>query len=203
MNKTGRLAMSILIVLIVIVLTSAVMLLLIKTGVLSVKIDRGEQVLNTEFVPYTREGRMSVQDFKFCGYVGSGYRCVGPGNDFTLGDDVYFVFVVESSVYQGEVKLVENYRVKNAKGKVLFEIDNKNNYYFNAKSSKQTERVTFKDYFTINDLVPGKYYLELWVDNPLINKRNKVVKEFVVEKIPELNVTGSGELFSEEDIGYS
>jgi len=192
MNKAGKLAVSILIVLIVIVLTSAVMLLLVKTGVLDVKADNGQQVLNTEFIPYTREGRLAIQDFKFCGYVGSGYRCVGERNDFVLGDDVYFVFVVESSVYQGEVKLVENYRVKDAKGKVLFEIDNKNNYYFDAKSSKQTERVTFKDYFNIGDLVPGKYSLELWVDNPLINKRNKIVKDFAVEKIPEYNLTDEG-----------
>ena len=109
---------------------------------------------------------------------------------------------MESSVYQGEGKLVENYRVKDAKGKVLFEIDNKNNYYFDTKSSKQSERVAFKDYFTVNNMFPGKYYLELWIDNPLINKRNKIVKEFVVEKIPEIDVTGSGETWGLEDIDY-
>ncbi|MAG60540.1 hypothetical protein CL619_02020, partial [archaeon] len=65
MNKKGKIVVTVLVVLGVILLTSAGMLMLIKTGMLSVKTS-SESVLNTEYIPYQRTGSLAIKDFKFC-----------------------------------------------------------------------------------------------------------------------------------------
>lgn len=178
MNKTGKLAIRILILLIIITLTSAGMLLLVKTGVLSVK-DSGESVLNTEFIPYQRVGNLAIKDFKFCGDISANKTCIGKGPNFDVGGEVHFMFVVESTVYGGQVKLVENYRIKNSKGKILLEADSTDNFYFNLASSAKTEKILFTDYFTMSfDDPAGEYVLELLISNAVLNKKAKLVKKF-------------------------
>jgi hypothetical protein len=185
MNKRAKLATSILIILVVIILTSAVMLLLVKTGVLSVK-ESSESVLNTEFIPYQRDGKIAIKDFHFCGKITENSTCVGEGPEFDVQADVYFRFVVESTVYDGEVKLVENYRIKDAKGKVILEADSTDNFYFELISGAKFEKILFTDYFSMSSDDPaGEYILELIVSNALLNKKSKLVKKFELFELPE------------------
>ncbi len=178
MKKRGKIAIQVLVILIVIVLTSAVMLVLVKSGVLGVK-DSSDEVLDTEFIPYGKGGSLAIKDFKFCGFVDDSYNCIGEGNKFALGDAVYFTFIVDSSTYDGDIKLVENYRVKDPNGKVVLEVDTKNDFYVNWKTNKASEKITFKDYFTIGtEDSAGKYTFELLISNSLLGKNAKLVKEF-------------------------
>jgi hypothetical protein len=85
--------------------------------------------------------------------------------------------VVESTPANGEIMLVENYRLLDPVGKVILDVDEKNNFYFNQPSSRKAEQVTFKDYFIAGfELAEGEYTLELWLENPLIGKKVKVIK---------------------------
>ncbi len=183
--KKGGIAVSVLVILGVILLTSAGMLLLIKTGILSVK-ESTESVLNTEFIPYQREGSLAIKDFKFCGSISSNFSCLGQGPEFDVGADVHFMFVVESTVYEGKVKLVENYRIKDAKGKVLLEADNTDNFYFDKLSNAKTEKILFKDYVSMDLSDPaGEYTLELLISNAVLNKKSTLVKKFKLFELPE------------------
>ncbi|MFH1682982.1 MAG: hypothetical protein ABIA37_04250 [Candidatus Woesearchaeota archaeon] len=182
MNKNGKIALQIMIILVIVVITSALLLLLVRSGVLEVKETSGADVLNTEFIPLAREGFLAIKDFKFCKYVDNAYECIGENPIFNLGDDVYFTFVVESSTYSGEVRLVENYRIKGPAGEILLEVDEKNNFYFNASSKKTNEEITFRDYFTVGEDMPeGDYILELIINNPLLNKQAKLMQQFEMQ----------------------
>ena len=79
MNKRGKVITEILVMMIVIMLTSAIILFLVQSGLITVKAE-GEQapVLNTEFIPLGREGYLAVKDFKFCIYVDENYTAEMP-----------------------------------------------------------------------------------------------------------------------------
>lgn len=182
-NKRGKAATQILIMLVVVVITSAAVFSLVQAGVIKVKEVDGASILNTEFIPFMREGSLVIKGFKFCGDVGEDYSCAGEGSTFSLGDDVHFRFIVESSTVDGEVMLVENYRVKGPTGEVLLEVDEKNNYYFDLSSRKNKELVYFSDYFIVGaGLEEGEYALELLIENPLLNKKTTLVKKFEMHK---------------------
>jgi len=179
MNKKGKIVTGILMILVIVVITSAVILLLVKSGVIEVEEKEEVSVLDMGFIPYVREGFLAVKDFKFCGYVDEGYGCLGEGEEFYLGEEVHFKFIVESSTYGGDIMLVENYRVKGPTGEVLLEVDEKNNFYFDVKSKERKELITFKDYFAVGmDLAEGEYSLELLIENPLLNKKTKLIEKF-------------------------
>jgi hypothetical protein len=182
MNKKGGIAIEVLVMLVVVVITSAVIFFLVSKGIVSVKADvNREPLLNTEFVPVGREGSLAIKEFSFCDFVGENYQCVGKGNDFPVSDDIYFVFVVEVSPYNGQVMLVENYRLKDPSGRLLLDVDEKNNFNFEIKSNKQKELIAFKDYFILSpDAELGEYTLELVMENPLIDRRATIVKTFMV-----------------------
>lgn len=183
MNKTGKSLAGFLGVLIVIAMTSATMFLLVRYGIVEVK-ERGEtEVLNMDFIPFVREGYLVLEDFKFCDSVDEGYNCKGESSRFFSREEVYFRFIIGSSVSEGEVKLVENYRLKNPQGEVLLEAEQKDNYYFEMKSGKEKELVYFKDYFTLgSELEEGEYTFELLMENPLLSKKVSVVKKLEVKR---------------------
>ena len=116
--------MEILIFLIVVVLTSAVVLFLVQSGIVTVKAD-GEEVpiLNAEFIPVGREGYVAIKEFQFCDMVDELYNCLGEKNTFQIGGEVHFRFVIESSTWNGEVMLVENYKLKSPTGEILLDVD--------------------------------------------------------------------------------
>lgn len=181
MNPRATVMMELLIFVITVVLTSVLVLFLVQTGVIAVQADGSEAVepiLNAEFIPLAREGTLAVKEFQFCDSVNEFYQCGQEKSNFVLGEEVHFRFVVESSAYNGEVMLVENYRLLAPDGKVILDVDEKNNFYFNQPSSKKTEQVTFKDYFIAGyELADGEYTLELQLENPLLNKNVAIIKK--------------------------
>jgi len=185
MKKKGAIAIEILIMLVTVVITSAIIFLLIQGGVLKVKSSNAEvNVLNTDFIPMGREGFLAITNFDFCDYIDDNYQCIGQGEDFALGSAVYFRFIVESSTYNGDVRLVKNYRVKDSTGKVLLDVDEKNDFHFDLKSSEKKESITFKDYFYVADtLEEGMYTLELVISNPLLDKKTTLTKTIQMIRI--------------------
>ncbi|MEK6969805.1 MAG: hypothetical protein AABW48_05235 [Nanoarchaeota archaeon] len=183
MNKKGGLAMGILIILIFIVATSALILFLVKSGVISVKEDTSsEPVLNAEFLPLGRSGYLAIKDFKFCNSVNENYACLIPKSGFIPGEEVHFLFVIESSTYNGEIMLLENYRIKDPAGQIILDVDQKDSFQFGVKSGEKQELVALKDYFlTSIDAPVGEYTLELIVKNPLLDKQITLVKSFTEE----------------------
>ena len=178
MNKTASIA-QLLGLLITVVLTSAGILLLVQAGVITVRAESTESVLNTEFIPMGREGYLDLKEFKFCGLVDAQLRCVNEKSNFKVGEKVYVVFMVESSSYNGQVLLARNYRIRNPAGEVILDVDAKNSYDFDVQSSKEQEVVTFADYFTLTDEV-GEYALDVIVENPLLSKKITATKRFDV-----------------------
>ncbi len=180
MNKKGKVAMEILMMMITIVVTSAIIFLLIQSGLISVRAENSDvSVLNAEFIPMGREGYLTIQDFNFCDFVDPGYNCIGESDSFPLGSQVHFLFVIESSTYNGDVMLVENYRIKGPNGELLLEVDEKNNFHYEISSDETKEQVTFKDFFVVGEELPeGEYTLELFIENPLLNKKTTLIKEF-------------------------
>ena len=167
--------------LITVVLTSAGILLLVQAGVITVRAESTESVLNTEFI-VNRGGEIQIQDFKFCKSVDDTYNCLGEGDSFLLGEKVYFRFGVETSTYQGQVLLVENYQVKGPDGRVLIEVDQKRNFNVDFSSKESMEDVSFKDFLVTNEKDQlGEYTLDLVMENPLLNKKVTITKRFRLE----------------------
>ena len=98
-------------------------------------------------------------------------KWICPGGKLKLGEDIHFRFLVESSTYEGNVMLLENYRVKGPDGKVLLDVDEKNTYHFDVASRERMEQIYFKDHLVSEEGdASGVYTFELIVENPLLNK---------------------------------
>ena len=178
MNKKGKVIISLLIVMIVIVLTSAGILFLVKSGRIELKDVQTEPVLNTEFLPTGRSGELAIRNFEFCDSV-EDFVCGSSKEEFIPGENVYVRFVVESSTYNGDVSLVRNYRIRDPFGEIILEIDQKNDYNFAVRSNKGSESVVFADYFILeDDSELGEYALDIVVDNHLIDKKVTLSKKF-------------------------
>jgi hypothetical protein len=184
MNKKGKVAVELLIMLVTIVITSAIIFMLVQADVIKVKPGNADvNVLNTEFIPMGREGFLAIRDFTFCDFISEDYQCTAPGENFAfaLGNAVHFRFVVESSTYNGDIKLIQNYRIKDPNGNLLLDVDEKNNFHFDIKSDERKELITFKDFFYIGEELPeGIYTLELIISNPLLDKKTTQIKTFEV-----------------------
>ena len=180
--KQGKLAIEILALLILVVFTSATILVLITTGVISVNADSQQQsVLNADFIPSGRSGSLVIKEFNFCTFIDESYNCVGETNQFQLGQEVHFLFAVESSTFQGQIMIVENYRIKDPAGNVILDVNQKDNFNFDTSSKETKELITIKDFFTVNsgsDL--GEYTLGLVLENPLLNKQTTLSQTFLI-----------------------
>lgn len=180
LNNKGKLAVEILIWLITIVLTSAAILLLVKTGMIAVKADTPEpDVLDLEFIPLGRGGTLALLDIKFCESVGADFTCRNQKEVFSPGDEVYIVFLAETSNYQGDVLLRRNYRLRNPLGEVILEFAEENVYTFEKRTTLEKEVVAFSDYFaTTFDFPAGYYTVDLRIENPLLNQQLTATKRF-------------------------
>ena len=184
MNTHGSIMMELFIFLIVILLTSATVLFLVQSGILQVRAVGDEApILNMEFIPVGREGILAMKEFQFCGQVNEQYQCLEQKETFIIGDEVHFRFVVETSTFNGEVMLVENYRLKGPDGMVLLDVDTKNNYNYNLPSKEKIQDIYFKDYILseIGDPL-GTYTAEFVIENPLLNKKATLRKQFTLEQ---------------------
>ena len=188
MHNRGKIEVELFIVLITIVVTSAVILLLVKAGAIEVKEEVvAEPVLNTEFLPVGREGFLAVKDFAFCSFIDAELNCLGRPEEFDKTENVYVWFVVESTVYNSQVLMARNYRIRDPTGIVIFEAENKNTYHFELDSDKNAEQVVFTDYFVIGqDAVTGEYTLDVMVENPLLGKKITLTKKFMMVERPFL-----------------
>src|SRR3989344_1402087 len=181
-DKKGRIEVELFIVLITIVVTSAVMLLLVKSGTIEVKDDViTEPVLNAEFLPAGREGFLAVKDFAFCGYVDEDLNCIGRQEEFGKTENVYVWFVVESTVTDGQVMLLRNYKMSNPLGEVVLQAEQKNGYNFELSSSRNKENVVFGEFFVLGeDAIIGEYTLDIILEDLLLEKKITLTKKFMV-----------------------
>lgn len=182
MNKIGTGMIELIVFLIIIVVTSATVLLLIKFNVVTVKTESvQEPILNAEFIPYVREGVLVVKEFSFCRSVDDTYNCLGPEVTFVFGQPIYYRFGVESSTYNGQIAIVKNYRIRGPSGEVLLDVGTDQQYQFDVVSENEKEVVLFKDYFVVPAGLPlGEYTFELVVENPLLTKQATLTQKFVV-----------------------
>jgi len=180
MNTKAAGMIELIVFLIIIVVTSATVLLLIKFNVVTVKTDSvSEPVLNAEFIPYAREGSLIVKEFQLCEYVDENYLCYAETSEFEFGQPVHFRFVVESTPYNGQLVVVKNYRIRGPNGEVLLDVGDEQRKQFDLRSMQKTEIVLFKDYFIVESGLPrGDYKMELVVENPLITKTAVVSRMF-------------------------
>ncbi|HLD40031.1 MAG TPA: hypothetical protein VJB13_02725 [Candidatus Nanoarchaeia archaeon] len=184
-NRKGRIEVEVFVVLITIVITSAIILLLVKSGTLKVKDDvMPEPVLNAEFLPVGKEGSIAVKDVALCNYVDESLNCLSRQSEFGNTEPVYVWFVVESNVNDGQIMLLRNHKITNPRGEVVLQNEQKNAYNFELESNKNTEEVVFADFFVMGeDALPGEYTLDVVLENPLLDKKVTLTKKFtIVEK---------------------
>ena len=182
MHNRGRIEIELFIVLITIVVTSAVILLLVKSGTIEVKDDViTEPVLNAEFLPAGLEGFLAVKDFAFCGYVDEDLNCLNRQEEFGKTENVYVWFVVESSVTDGQVMLLRNHKITNPEGQVVLQAEQKEAYNLELQSEKNTENIIIADFFVMGaDALPGEYTLDVILENQLLNKKVTLTKKFMI-----------------------
>ena len=180
--KKGAVVIQILIVLVVIVLTSGIILLLISQEVIKVSESGDKEILDAEFVPVGgASGVLTIKDFSFCSWVDETQDCTKPRNVFYSGEYVFFRFVVQSTTYNGQIILIEDYEIISSEGKVLLSVNDKEDYIFDKSSVEKTEDIIFIDFFNINEISPaGVYTLKLIVKNPLIDKTTILNQEFEI-----------------------
>lgn len=188
MNRKAGIVVQLLVMMILVVLTSAVIFYLVQSGIITVKAEEESvPLLNAEFIPIAREGYLSIEEFKFCDYVDQDFTCINQDKHFFFNNEIHFTFVVESSTYNGEVMILENYRIKSPSGKTLLDAEQKNNFHYDIRSKEKKELITFKDYFIIGSgTETGAYTLELIIENPLLNKKKTLSQEFLLELSPAL-----------------
>ena len=180
-NKKGEIAKEALIMLVTVVFTSAIVFGLVKTGFVEVSENSGESMLNTEFIPYERSGEVTIKNFRFCDSIASISGCLDTKDIFRIGDEAHFFFEVDTSTFQGDVIIVENYRILGPVGQVLLEVDQKNDYYFTITSPKEKQTVYLRDYFVLEQGDPlGEYTLQLLITNPLLTKEVRLNKKIQV-----------------------
>ena len=196
MNKQAGMVVQVLIMLILVVLTSITVLFFVKTGFIEVKGQVNEQILYLEFLPFQREGTLNIRNFQFCDYIEES-QCYG-SNQFYLPADVHFLFIVESTVYNGEIKLIENYQIKDHLGRIILEVDDGDNFHFDLSSDRVTEEIVFTDFFTVNEeLKPGTYTLDLIVENSILDKKITLSREFEIMEEPLIS-DDDGVVYEEE-----
>lgn len=182
MNRKARIEIEVLVVLITIVLTSAVILFLVKSGTIEVRDDVTTQpVLNAEFLPVGKQGFLAIKDIQFCSSVDEDLNCVEERADFSPAEKVYVRFVVESSVSNGEVLLLRNYRILNPVGEVVLQAEQRNSYNLELNSERETENIIFADFFQMgDDAIPGEYVLDVIMANPLLDRTVTLSKKFEI-----------------------
>lgn len=183
MNSKASSAIELLLILVAVVLTSAVILFLVQKGLINVKATANNQpILNTEFIPFAREGALAIKEFNFCSFVNEQYQCIEQKQTFARGEEVHFRFVIETTPSNGAVKIAENYRISNPSGEIILDANTENNFNYDTTSNQNKESIVFKDYFTLGfGLQPGIYSLDLILENPYLTKKVTYTKTFTVE----------------------
>ncbi len=180
MDKKGRIEIQVLVILIVVVITSALILFLVRSGTIKVKEDAvSEPVLNTEFLPLGKDLTLSIKDFSFCSYVDENLNCEPQAQDFDALDNIYVRFVVQSSLKE-QMILQRNYRIRNPLGEIVLQADPRNTYDFEASNVGDA---IFADFFVLSeDAIVGRYTLDIIVTDALSGKKVTLTKDFMVTR---------------------
>lgn len=177
-------AAEVLIFITLVVCTSAVVLALVHFDIIHIRESDGQDqpILNAEFIPFERDGNLRIKRFEFCELVTPTYECINPKNTFPKGLPTHFKMVMDSDVTDGFIKLEENYRIKGPQNQVLLEVGDRESFHYEKRSFESSEVVALADSFTVStDLPTGTYTLEVFVYNPLINKKVTLTRTFEVE----------------------
>jgi hypothetical protein len=203
--KKANLAVEILVIMVLVVLTVAFSLYLVKTGIIEVDSGPKESMLNLEFIPISKINLLSIENFQFCDYILGG-KCYA-NNQFYLPSEVYFVFSVKTDVHNGKIKLIENYRIKNSQGEVILEVDAADNFHFDLSSGAASENVFFTDFFSLSeDLEPGTYTLDLVIQDAISSKKVtssknfEILPEYIVYEEDESSFEGDYEIETYEEL---
>ncbi|MBI2151336.1 hypothetical protein HYU21_01265 [Candidatus Woesearchaeota archaeon] len=171
--------------LIMIVLTSAGILFLVKENIITVRASgsstkpMSNEMLNTNFLPLGRIGELNLKQFQFCELADEKFQCHNEKDTFLPGEKVYVIFLVESSTHNNQILLQRNYLLRNPQGEVILEMEEKNTQRLELKSNRNIEKVAFADYITTEkDYSSGTYSLEVIVENSLLGKKFTAKKEF-------------------------
>ena len=121
----------------------------------------------------------NIHEFFLCGSIDENYNC-NKTNIFNIGDKVYLLSRVNTSVIKNNITLIANYKVLTNDKKLIYDVEEINPYYIYLTSKNKKESVSITDSFKIEAGFPGDYFVEITVKNPLINKTIKKINSFKV-----------------------
>jgi hypothetical protein len=171
----------ILLFLAIVVITSAVLLSLLHFGILTLQDRADADLLNTEFIPFERDGTMIISKFEFCSEVDSTYTCINPKDVFRFGEQIHFRVLVRSDPVNSIIRLEENYRIIGPQSQIFLEVGDRDAFLFEKAAEGDAELVAIADSFTIDSTLPTREYtLELFIENPLLNKKTTISRTFTV-----------------------
>lgn len=190
-KKKGGVLVQFLVFMIVVVFISAIMIFLLKSGVLSVKEPQNDvpNVLNTEFfIGNNDKENFLVNNFEICSSL-ENFNCGNKG-EFWIGDEVFYKYYFQSPTINNQVMIIEEYQVLNSNKEILF-AQQKN---FNFNSDKELETRNMKNsFFLENEFPTGEYILRLEINNLLLRKKVTLEKKFKIKKIdPVKEIGGTG-----------
>lgn len=181
MNKKAFTAMEGVVVGIILLLIVTTMFLLSYLGVIPQRKYENTEVLQADFIPYVREGKLVITDLKLCEALDAQKNCVNEKTTFTTPATVSVRAVVETTSTNGKVFLLENYVVRRADGTVVMAADS--DLPFEMDSQMDNQQVLFTDFFTVSESMPtGRYTFELIVKDQLMNREVTAVRELKVER---------------------
>ena len=177
---TYSIIVKVMMVLILLVVGSSLILVLINSGLVSVRAQadyENEQVLNMEFIPVIDDFVIKIKDFTFCQKVDlSVFNCLGSERVFHPGEQVNFLFIVRSNLAK-EVEVIEDYALIGPFDERILDFQQGGNLKVKLLPDKD---LTIADYFTLSeDALVGEYTLEL-----LLRVNGKDIKQkerFIVE----------------------
>lgn len=180
MNKKALTSSEGIVVAIIIMLVVTTMFLLSYLGVIPTRKYEPVEVLQADFIPYQREGKLVITDLKLCEALDVQKNCINEKTIFTTPTTISVRVVVETSPTNGKVFLLENYVVRRADGTVVLTADS--DLPFEMDSQQLNQQVLFTDFFTVTESMPtGRYTFELIVKDQLMNREVTAVKELKVE----------------------
>ena len=180
LTKKGTVT-EIMIMLVLIVITSAVILLLVNYGVLNVKAESNEPILMTEFLPLEEISVFTITDIVFCQFIDPNNKCINPREEFTVGQPLFIAFTLQSSPKNNQIEVLRNYRIIDPNGETMLDLI-EDNTFRESITSNAVKEMFFGNYFIISeDFMLGEYTLELYVRNDLIGKQVVRRKSFVVK----------------------
>ena len=179
LNKKGVSSVEFLVVSIIILISALSIFLLTSLGIIPVKDYEQVDVLNLEFLPYVNDGTLAIHDLQLCESIDFDKSCIIERNTFYVGETVSLRFVAETSALDGQVFLLENYRLRGPDGVVL--LTGENEFPFESETSDDEQFVLFTDFFVLrDDFFTGEYTLEVVLKNPYLSKEITVLRRFDV-----------------------